>query len=93
MFNRFHQSLIDNYRNRLLSDINNSRCKIIQVNGYLLGSNYYVTSIAKLSSSSNFYKLSTDSYGTYEIGHVVLLGIVKQLIPQNLLTHYPELLL
>ncbi len=92
MFNKFHQTLINNYQAGIRKQVSHPRFNAVNFSdAYHLGHNSLLLQVTKRDNS---YALLFGNNQRFMVDKQYLdSNIIQQLIPKHLLTHYPELLL
>lgn len=92
MFNKFHQTLINNYQTGIRKRISHPRFNAVNFSdAYHLGRNSLLLQVIK---RDNNYALLFGNNQLFMVDKQYLdSNIIQQLIPEHLLPHYPELLL
>lgn len=92
MFNKFHQTLINNYQAGIRKQVSHPRFNAVNFSdAYHLGNNALLLQVTRRDST---YNLLFSNNQLFNVGKKSFDSIViQQLIPKHLLTYYPELLL
>lgn len=92
MFNKFHQTLINNYQAGIRKHISHPRFNAVNFrDAYHLGRNSLLLQVTRRDSTYNLLFSNNQSFMIDKKSFDSI--IIQQLIPKHLLTHYPELLL
>ena len=92
MFNKFHQTLINNYRAGIRKQVSHPRFNAVNFrDAYHLDRNSLLLQVIK--RDNNYALLFGNSQLFMADKQYLDSNIIQQLIPKHLLTHYPELLL
>lgn len=92
MFNKFHQTLINNYQAGIRKQVSHPRFNAASFkDAYHLDRNSLLLQITK--RDNNFVILLNNGQCFYVDKVFIECSVIQQLIPKHLLPHYPELLL